>query len=203
MVWMFLWNNHLDFILLAFELLKLTHLVKTTSTACCYILIYVDDIIFLGSSSIALDELIKSLNSTFALKDLGKLSYFLGIEVSYPEKGGMFLSQSKYILDLLHQTKMAEAQPIATPMISGPILSACQGELFYDPYLYRSVVGALQYATFTHPEISFSVNKAYQFMRSPTILHWQMVKRILRYLKEVLSRGLWLQKSVISIYMAL
>ena len=61
-------------------------LVKTTSIVCCYILIYIDDIIVMGSSSIALDELIKSLNSTFALKGLGKLNYFLDIEVSYPKK---------------------------------------------------------------------------------------------------------------------
>ncbi|KAL0539626.1 hypothetical protein IC582_023842 [Cucumis melo] len=80
-------------------------------------------------------------------------------------------------------------------MISDPILSAHQEDLFNDPYLYRSIVGALQYATLTHLEISFSVNKACQFMHSPTILHWQMVKRIIRYLKGVLSHGLGLQKS--------
>ena len=69
----------------------------------------------------------------------------------------MFLSQSKYILDLLHRTKMVEAKPIATPMISGQLLSACEEKLFDDPYLCRSVVGALQYATLTHLKISFLV----------------------------------------------
>ena len=51
-----------------------------------------------------LDDLIKSLNSNFALKNLGTLSYFLGVEVSYPTNGGMFLSQTKYITDLLQKT---------------------------------------------------------------------------------------------------
>ena len=82
---------------------------------------------------------------------------------------------------------MSEVKPIATSMISGPILFTLQEESFDDPYVYRSVVGVLQYATFTHPEISFSVNKTCPFMHSSTILHWQMVKRILCYLKGVLS----------------
>lgn len=56
----------------------------------------------------------------------------MGVEVSYPPFGVMFLSQNKYIMDLLHKTKMAEAKPIATPMISGPILSVRQGEPFHD-----------------------------------------------------------------------
>ncbi|KAA0059238.1 putative mitochondrial protein [Cucumis melo var. makuwa] len=99
---------------------------------------------------------IHSLNSQFALKDLGKLSYFLEVEVSYPTNGG---------------------------------------ELFHDVHLYRSVVGALQYATLTHPEISYSVNKACQFIHTPKHTHWQLVKRILRYLKGVLYHALWLSKS--------
>ncbi|XP_016900879.1 uncharacterized mitochondrial protein AtMg00810-like [Cucumis melo] len=80
-------------------------------------------------------------------------------------------------------------------MVSGPLLSAFQGEPFHDVHLYRSVVGALQYATLTHPEISYSVNKACQFMHTPKHTHWQLVKRILRYLKGVLYHGLWFRKS--------
>ncbi|XP_022157873.1 uncharacterized protein LOC111024485 [Momordica charantia] len=91
---------------------------------------------------------------------------------------------------------MAEARSIATPMVSGPLLSARQGEHFSDVHLYRSIVGALQYATLTRPEISFSVNKACQFMHSPTLIHWQLVKRILRYLKGTIDHGLFLAKPI-------
>lgn len=153
-------------------------LIHTTSTTCCYVLIYVDDIIVTGSSPFEMDDLIKSMHHTFALKDLGKLGFFLGVEVSYPEHGGMFLSQSKYIHDLLQRTKMVEAKQITTPMVNGPNLSTHQGEYSNDCYFYRSVVGALQYAILTHPKISYSVNKACQFMHFPTLLHWQFVKHI-------------------------
>lgn len=98
-------------------------------------------------------------------------------------------------MDLLHRTRMVDANPISTPMVSGPILSAYQGESFADVHLYRSVVGALQYVTLTRPEISYSVNKACQFMHAPTLLHWQLVKRILRYLKGTFNHGLLLHKS--------
>nr|KYP49046.1 Copia protein [Cajanus cajan] len=74
-------------------------------------------------------------------------------------------------------------------MIGGQQL-AKTGTLFDDPTLYRSVVGALQYATITRPEIAFSVNKVSQFMCSPMEEHWKVVKRILRYLKGTLKHGL-------------
>ena len=174
-------------------------LICITSTSCCYILIYVDDLIIMGDSNKLLNDLIKALNSEFALKDLGTLSYFLGVEVSYPTNGGMFLSQAKYITDLLQKTKIFDAKPISTPMVSGQLVSAHHGENFHDIHLYRSTVGALQYAlqydALTHPEISYSVNKACQFMHSAKLMHWQLVKRILRYLKGSLSHGLWLQCS--------
>ncbi|KAL0553421.1 hypothetical protein IC582_007316 [Cucumis melo] len=149
----------------------------------------------MGNSKKYVNSLVHSLNSQFALKDLGKLSYFLEVEVSYPTNGGLFLSQSKYITDLLQRTKMLDAKPISTSMVSGPLLSAFQGELFHDVHLYRSIVGALQYATLTHPEISYSVNKACQFIHTPKHTHWQLVKKILRYLKGVLYHALWLSKS--------
>lgn len=159
---------------------------------CCYILIYVDDIIILGNSDNAISQLICDLNSKISFKDLGPLSYFLGIEVSYLPTGGLFLSQSKYIAGLLTCTKMVEARAISTPIVSGHVLSAHQDDTLNDPFMYRSVVGALQYATLMHPEISYSVNKACQFMHRPTLTHWQLqlVKRILRYLRGVCSHGL-------------
>lgn len=105
------------------------------------------------ATNFAFQQLIHTLSNHFALKDLETLSYFLGIKVSYPKAGGMFLSQSKYIMDLLHRIKISEAKPITTPMVSGPILSALQGELFHDNYLHRNIVGALQYVTIIHLEI--------------------------------------------------
>lgn len=85
---------------------------------------------------------------------------------------------------------MQHAKPISSPMVSSEKLSKFDGEKILDPIEYRSVVGALQYLTFTRPDISFAVNKVCQFMHSPTHSHWTAVKRILRYLKHTISYGL-------------
>ena len=103
--------------------------------------------------------LVTKLNTEFSLKDLGNLDYFLGIEVRPQPNGALILTQSKYIRDLLGKTKMDEANPISSPMVGGCKLTKSGYEPFPDPTLYRSIVGALQYATITRPEISFFVNK--------------------------------------------
>jgi len=83
---------------------------------------------------------------------------------------------------------MDEANPISSPMVGGCKLTKLGFEDFSDPTLYRSIVGVLQYATITRPEISFSVNKACQFMSKPSEQHWLSVKRILRYLKGTVNQ---------------
>lgn len=88
---------------------------------------------------------------------------------------------------------MVESKGIASPMVSNCKLSRFGTDTLSDAQQYRSVVGALQYATLTHPEITFSVNKVCQFMANPLNSHWQAVKRILRYLKGTLFHGLLLQ----------
>ena len=88
---------------------------------------------------------------------------------------------------------MDVANHISSPMVSGCKLSKTGSKDFSDSTLYRSVVSALQYATITRPEISFSVNKVYQFMSAPADQHWQVVKRILRYLRGTINFGLFLQ----------
>lgn len=141
-----------------------------------------------------IENLIVDLNKQFSLKDLGLLNYFLGVEVSYPALGGLFLSQKKFISDLLFKAKMKHAKSISTPMVSGSVLSAYHGERFDDVRLYRSIVGALQYVTLTRLEITYSVNKVCQFMHFPNQIHWQAVKRILRYLTGTIDHDLLFKK---------
>uniref|UniRef100_A0A2N9HBY2 Reverse transcriptase Ty1/copia-type domain-containing protein n=1 Tax=Fagus sylvatica TaxID=28930 RepID=A0A2N9HBY2_FAGSY len=159
-----------------------------------YILIYVDDIIITSSKPAAIDDLLHSLTHDFAVKDLGTLNFFLGVEViSNPH--GIILSQHRYIMDLLIRTKMSEAKPINTPMASTTNLSAFEGEPFPDHTLYRSTVGALQYLALTRPDIAFTVNKLSQFMQQPLLPHWQSVKRLLRYLKNTIHFGLQIYRN--------
>jgi len=165
-----------------------------TAAVSMYLLIYVDDIIIVSSVPTAIDELLQLLSTDFAVKDLGKLHYFLGIEV-IPVKDGLLLSQQRYIRDLLSKTNMTEAKPVSSPMSSSAALSAYTGDPMEDPSLYRSTVGSLQYLSLTRPDLAFAVNRVCQFMHRPTKLHWQAVKRILRYLKCTITHGLLLQKT--------
>ncbi|XP_058777060.1 uncharacterized mitochondrial protein AtMg00810-like [Vicia villosa] len=157
-----------------------------------YLLVYVDDIIITGSSTSLLKSIITKLNVAFSLKHLGVLDYFLGIQVTRIDPQSLLLTQSKYVKDLLLKTNMSDCAPVSTPMQSTCKLTKAGSPAFGDPYMYRSVVGALRYATLTRPDIAYAVNKVCQFMAHPLDTHWVEVKRILRYLKGTLTHGLQL-----------
>ena len=148
-----------------------------------------DDIIITSSHSVLVNSLIDQLHNQFALKGLGYLSYFLGIQVTCT-LSTLHLCQHKYIVDLLHRAQMFDCMHASTPMSTSSSLSLYDGEPLSDPSLYRSIVEALQYYTITRPDISFSINKVCQFMHSSTTTHWQVVKRILCYLKSTISHGI-------------
>lgn len=63
-----------------------------------------------------------------------------------------------------------------------------------DPIPYRKLVGSLQYLAFTRPDVSFGFNRLAQFMHSPSEIHWQALKRVLRYLKGTIHHGLYLKR---------
>lgn len=147
-----------------------------------FILIYVDDILITGNNSIFFKTFVQRLNQLFSLIDLGPAFYFLGVEICKNSKG-LFLSQSKYTLDLLKRFGMMDCAPVSTPMVTGKQYSKQDGIPMTGPYLYRQAIGSLQYLTTTRPDIAYSVNKLSQFLSSPTDVHFQGVKRIFRYLK--------------------
>ena len=161
-----------------------------------YILIYVDDIIIMSSSSSATDRLLTQLEADFAVKDLGNLGYFLGIEVHHTSTS-LVLTQRKYIQELLQRTNMSSCNVVPTPMLPNEKLFLKSGDPLSseDTTRYRSVVGALQYLSLTRPDISFSVNRVCQFLSAPTTIHWAAVKRILRYLHSTLDMGLCITKT--------
>lgn len=103
---------------------------------------YVDDIILTGNSTSLLDKIISSLATRFSLKDLGALHYFLGVE-AFPTKDDLFLSQQKYIRDLLHHTNMLESKEVSSPMSSSEPLRLPDGSPSADATEYRRTVGAL------------------------------------------------------------
>ena len=123
-------------------------------------------------------ELVNSVSpSVSALRTFGCACY------PYLRPSGLFVHQSKYTLDLLNKFHMADCKPCNTPC-------ATNAHLWPNPTHYRSLVGALQYLTFTRSNLSFAVQQACQFMSFPTGNHLQAAKRILRYLKGSIHQGL-------------
>ncbi|KAL9993337.1 putative RNA-directed DNA polymerase [Helianthus debilis subsp. tardiflorus] len=163
-----------------------------------YMLVYVDDIILTGNNNVAINKVVNSLSHTFAIQDMGPLSYFLGIEVA--RRGSdIILSQRKYINDLLVKASLSKAKPVPSPCTTTAPLSLGDSSPFDDPARYRQMVGALQYVTLSRPDITFAVNKVCQFMHAPTENHWSAVKRILRYLHGTADQGLVITRYASSI----
>jgi Reverse transcriptase (RNA-dependent DNA polymerase) len=152
-------------------------------------LVYVDGIIIIGYDPSVVTSLISSLGSQFSLKDFGPLHFFLGIQVT-SNTNDIHLSQPQHLRDLFIRSKMDGAKPCKTLFAKSDPLSKFDDTPMHNLHLYRSIVDALQYSIITCPNISYIVNKASQFMRSPTDEHCNGVKRILRYLKGTLFFGL-------------
>ncbi|XP_022040277.1 uncharacterized mitochondrial protein AtMg00810-like [Helianthus annuus] len=153
-----------------------------------YLLVYVDDIIITGNNDTFITNFTTRLDKEFKIKDLGLLQFFLGLEVTHTDSG-LFLNQSKYAHDILTRAGLLDSKPVATPLTSKDVFHS-PGHPFHDPTLYRSLVGALQYLTITRPDLSYAVNQASQFPQQPTTTHFQLVKRIFRYVKGTLTHGL-------------
>ncbi|XP_026439789.1 uncharacterized protein LOC113338626 [Papaver somniferum] len=167
--------------------------VKSTGSDILVLLLYVDDILLTGSSSVLISEIITSLKKEFAVKELGDLAYFLGIE-DVRHSDSIVLTQTKYTLELLEKANLLDCKSCDTQVVKASKLSIHDGVKLDNPCHYRTLVGALQYLTVTRPDICFAVNYVSQFMHSPSDLHLQLVKRILRYLKETVDLGINLNK---------
>ncbi|CAH9131347.1 unnamed protein product [Cuscuta epithymum] len=160
--------------------------------ATAYLLLYVDDIVLTASSPTLLRTLISQLGAEFSIKDLGHLTFFLGIAVTR-RPGCLTLSQQKYATEIIHRAGMASCKPSCTPVDTSSKLSSDDGPPVTDPTLYRSLAGALQYLTFTRPDISYAVQQVCLHMHDPRVPHFDALKRILRYVKGTLDYALHLR----------
>ncbi|CAN1136868.1 Retrovirus-related Pol polyprotein from transposon RE1 [Linum perenne] len=152
------------------------------------VLIYVDNIIITGASSEQVQNIIQELAGCFKLKDLGRLSYFLGIEVNQ-STACMHLTQTKYIKELLKKAGLHASNPVAMPYYKAKVTDI---EPFHRPTEFRQLLGILQYLQMTRPDISYVVNKLSQTMHAPSMTDWVHLKRVLRYLKGTLTHGITL-----------
>ena len=125
---------------------------------------------------------------------MGSLHFFLGIEI-IPTRAWLFLSQHKYVRDLLANTSMSGAKDVSTPLSTTQSLQLIDGTAAVDSSEFRRIIGRLQYLSLTRPDISFVVNKLSQFMHKPTTNYWTTTKRLLRYLKQTIFHGIKIHKA--------
>jgi hypothetical protein len=152
--------------------------------------IYVDDIIFGSTNMNFVEQFAKLMTSEFEMSMMGKLEFFLGFEVQqYYE--GTFISQAKYIQDMLKKFDMTNANPLRFPMATNVNLSLDHEGIPVDQKLYRSMIGSLLYLCASRPDIAFSVGLCARFQSNPKESHMTAVKRILRYLVDTPQHGLW------------
>lgn len=153
------------------------------------LLIYVDDVVLARNSVDEIKQVKHLLDQKFRIKDLGKLMYFLGFEITRSIEG-VFLKKRKYTLALLQDSGVLAAKPSHVPFDPNIKLSLHEGDLLEDPSSYMRLIGRLIYLTNTRPVISFVVQHFIQFMSQPRIPHFQAAIRVLRYLKAVPTTGI-------------
>jgi hypothetical protein len=159
-----------------------------------WLLLYVDDIVLTASSTTLLQHIVQELRGVFAMKDLGPLHYFLGIQVCRTAQG-FFLHQQQYAEDILDRASMSNCKPASTPIDTKGKVSAAAGVPLTDQTFYRSIAGALQYLTLTRPELAYAVQQACLHMHEPRDVHWTIVKRILQYVRGTTGHGVLLRAS--------
>jgi len=172
-----------------YDLDDATLFVKKVGKIVVYLLVYVDDILMTGNNESYISSIKKELGKSFEITDLGYVHYYLGIEVTQHLKS-IFISQKKYIGDLLNWFGMTVCNPLTTPMEQNLKLTSIEGKEFEDATKYKQLVGSLNYLTTTKPDISFAIGILSRFMQKPCEGHCSAIKRVLRYLKGTQDFGI-------------
>ncbi|XP_015158446.1 uncharacterized mitochondrial protein AtMg00810-like [Solanum tuberosum] len=154
-----------------------------------FIAVYVDDILLTGTDLEEIDILKGFLQNQFRIKDLGKLHYFLGLEILYTE-AGLLISQRKCVLDLLKEYHCSELSSLTSPLDVTVKLKTNEGKPISDPSAYRKLVGKLNFLTNTRLDIAYGVQHLSQFMQDPREPHMKAAYHMLRYLKKDPTLGL-------------
>ena len=124
------------------------------------------------------------------MKDLGYLSYFLGLEITH-FTDGLYISQAKYASELLSRAGLIDSKTVGTLIELNAHLTPLGGKPLSNPSLYRHLVGSLVYLTITRPDISYVIHQVSQYLSTPRSTHYAAVLRILQYLKGTLFHGLF------------
>jgi len=167
--------------------------IKSEDNHQIIIVIYVDDIIFGGSKDEMCKDFANQMQTEFEMSMIGELSYFLGLQVNQL-KNGIFISQIKYVKELLKKFTMEDCKPVSTPMTIGCKLSKDDKLPLVDQTIYRSMIGSLLYLIATRPDILQVVCMVAWFQANSKETHVTTIKWIFRYLKGTMDYGLWYSK---------
>ncbi|GJQ96936.1 retrovirus-related pol polyprotein from transposon TNT 1-94 [Tanacetum coccineum] len=155
--------------------------------------IYVDDIIFASTKPDLCETFSEIMCSKFKMSMMGKLSFFLGLQISQSPRG-IFLNQSKYTLESLKKYGMETCEPVDTPMVEKSKLDEDPQGKAVDPTRYRGMIGTLMYLTSSRPDLVFDVRMCARYQEKPTERNLHAVKIIFRYLRGTINMGLWYSK---------
>nr|GEX04747.1 zinc finger, CCHC-type [Tanacetum cinerariifolium] len=150
------------------------------------ICLYVDDMLIFGTDQIKVDMTKEFLSSRFSMKDIGKAYVILSIRIKH-ESNGIAISQSYYIEKVLKKFNYSDCNPVSTPLDTCKKLMSNRG-LVVSPLEYSRVISCLMYAiTCTRPDISFAMGKLSRYTSNPGTQHWQVIQRVLKYLKKTMD----------------
>ncbi|GKA60203.1 putative ribonuclease H-like domain-containing protein [Tanacetum coccineum] len=152
--------------------------------------VYVNDIIFGSTKKSLCDEFEQMMHKKFQKSSMGELTFFLGLKVQQ-KKDGIFISQDKYVVDILKKFDFITVKTASTPTETNKALIKDEEAENVDVHLYRSMIGSLMYLTASRPDIMFAVCTCARFQVTPKTSHLHAVKRIFRYLKGQPKLGLW------------
>ncbi|GJV34931.1 retrovirus-related pol polyprotein from transposon TNT 1-94 [Tanacetum coccineum] len=152
--------------------------------------VYVDDIIFGSTKKSWCDEFEALMKGRFQMSSMGELIFFLGLQVKQ-KTDGIFISQDKYVADMLKKFDLASVKTAITPMETKMALTKDEEADEVDVHLYRSMIGSLMYLTASRPDIMFAVCACSHFQVTPKTSHLNAMKRIFKYLKGKPNLGLW------------
>jgi isopentenyldiphosphate isomerase len=156
--------------------------------------IYVDDIIFGGSSHPLVSRFQKIMESEFQMSMMEELTFFLGIQVKQTNQD-IFVHQAKYMKDLMKMFNMAELKPVSTSMSSAASLGPDEDGEAVDQRKYKSMIDSLLYLTATWPDIQFVMALCTHFQAFPRSSHQTTVQRVFRYFKHTPEFGIWYSAS--------
>ncbi|GJR73073.1 putative ribonuclease H-like domain-containing protein, partial [Tanacetum coccineum] len=152
--------------------------------------IYVDDIIFGSTKKYWSDEFEALMKWRFQMSAIGELTFFLGLQVKQSQEG-IFISQDKYVAEILKKFDFVSVKSAVTPMETKAPLAQDEGGPDVDLHLYRSMIGCLMYLTASRPDIMYAVCACSRFQVTPKVSHLYAVKRIFKYIKGKPKLGLW------------